>query len=113
MRPVLVADVVEEVTASIGDEPHTKEMEEVKRTDQFRIGLEKLPSEPLSAVPDAHEIEATAYGPIRATLQADKVERQKNCHGDTLIGLNRMAGQAVAQVHAPWQSGWRTIGLIR
>src|SRR5580658_6433302 len=61
------------VDPSIDHQSQAEAVEQVKRPDQRRIGLEELPDEALGAVPGAHDIEAAPHGPGLAPLKADQV----------------------------------------
>ncbi len=88
-------------------------MEEVKRPDQPRIGLEELPEKSLRPVPGHEHVEAPPQGPWRANRQAGKIGGQEQGHRQALVDLHGVAADVVAQVHRPGQARRRAIGEIR
>ena len=52
-------------------------MKYVKWPDQTRIGLEELPQKALRAVPNAHHVEAVAYGPNVPAGKRHEVDREE------------------------------------
>jgi len=88
-------------------------MEEVKLSDQRRIGLEELPAEALRAVPRHQDVETAPHGPGLAPPQREKIDHEEQEHRRALVDLDRVARNAVAKIHAPWQGCRGAVGAIR
>src|SRR5580658_9702172 len=106
-------EIADEEGTAIARHPEADQVEEVKRSDQGWIGLQKLPGEALHPVPRGHGIEAAAQRPVAPGPEARDIDEQEQRHGSGLIDLHRVPRDAVAQIDAPRERGRRTISQVR
>src|ERR1044072_7164994 len=96
----------------IGDHRQSEKLKDVERADQARIGLPELPDETLRGVEEGEQIESAAAGPFGAARERGEIEAEKGEHRQALVELDRMAGDAVAEVDSPGKRRRRAVGLV-
>ena len=87
-------------------------MKQRERTDQRAVGFDEFPDEALRAVETDREIESVVDHKAVVAAYAPDVDERERGHGGALVQLHRMAHDAVAEIVAPRQLGWRTVGQI-
>src|SRR6266536_390264 len=89
------------------------QMKQVERPDQPRIRLQEFPEEALGGVETGEDVEPVTSGALRLAAQPKEEGERKTGHGKGFVELHRMAMNAVAEIHAPGQAGWRAVGIVR
>src|ERR1700733_2132310 len=97
---------------AVGDEHDANDMKDIEGTNNGWVGLQEFPEESLERIPAHEQIESVAQHEFRAGLQRVQIEGEKRKHRRRLIELDGMAWDAVAEIDAPRQCGWRAIGVI-
>ena len=84
----------------------------LKGPSHLGIGLQELPEEALEAIESGEDVEAIAGRRERPAPQPQEEAQGEERHGDGFIELDRMAGDAVAEIDGPGQVRGRAIGIV-
>src|SRR3954451_15422390 len=97
---------------TVAHKPRTNDVEQIEGPDDRSIGLEKLPQEALSGVPEHEQVEAIAHHELVPPTESPKEPSEEHCHRRRFIKLNGMPKNAVAEIVGPGEQSRRSIRIV-
>src|SRR6266702_8027849 len=110
--PSYIAAPAADHGGSVQDQAQANHMEEIERTEHGCIRLEEFPYEALQRIPADRQVEAVPEPEGIAGDEALDQHHEHRGHGEGLVELHRMAGDAVAEIDAPRQVRGRAVGKV-
>src|SRR5882672_3296013 len=110
--PSYIAAPAADHGGSVQDQPEANHMEEVERADHGCIRLEEFPHEALQRIPADGEVKAVPEPEGVARPETLDQHDEHRGHGEGLVELHRMAGDAVAEVDAPRHARGCAVGEV-